>query len=288
MQKVIDFMRFKNLYIILAVALMVCTGALYHFKGGFNYSVDYTGGTQIRLKFDKETSGEKVKSVLKDSASIKGVDVRVFSPYQILVRMQSDLDLQQLHKLVKNLLDSSTDGSVKIEQIDSVSPKIGKELRTNSLKAVLIALLLVLLYITLRFKNSFAIGAVIALVHDTLVICLFFLLTGMDISSDVIAAIILILGYSINDTIVIFSRIRDNIGSIKNKNLTEIVNISLTETMKRTLLTSVSTALVVLPLIIFGGETLRGLSFALLIGIIFGTYSSIFIASPVMLSLNRK
>jgi len=288
MQKVIDFMRFKNLYIILAIALSVCTGALYHFKGGFNYSVDYTGGTQIRLKFDKETSGEKVKSVLKDSDSIKGVDVRVFSPYQILVRMQSDLDLQQLHKLVKNLLDSSTDGSVKIEQIDSVSPKIGKELRTNSLKAVLIALLLVLLYITLRFKNSFAIGAVVALVHDTLVICLFFLLTGMDISSDVIAAIILILGYSINDTIVIFSRIRDNIGSIKNKNLTEIVNISLTETMKRTLLTSVSTALVVLPLIIFGGETLRGLSFALLIGIIFGTYSSIFIASPVMLSLNRK
>jgi preprotein translocase subunit SecF len=127
-----------------------------------------------------------------------------------------------------------------------------------------------------------------ALVHDTLVISLFFLLTGWEISTDVIAAIIMILGYSINDTIVIFSRIRENLNSIKDRSLVDIVNISLNETLRRTILTSLSTALVVIPLILGGSETLRGLSLATLIGIIFGTYSSIFIASPVMIMLDRS
>ena len=287
MIQVINFMRYRSVFLVLGLVLAAFTGFVYWSKGGFNYSVDFTGGTQLQLKFSKAVSGEQLKSILKDGGW-KGVDVRVFSPHQVLVRLQSEIDLKTLQKEVNEFLKSKVEGDITIEKVDSVSPKVGNRLRSNSLKAIFIGLLLMLLYIAIRFKSSFAIGAVVALMHDTLVITLFFLLTGMEISTDVIAAIIMILGYSINDTIVIFSSIRENLVRFKNKPLIEVVNLSLTETLRRTLLTSFSTALVVGSLIVLGGETLRGLSLALLVGIIFGTYSSIFIASPVMLMMNRS
>ncbi len=144
-----------------------------------------------------------------------------------------------------------------------------------------------LLYVAIRFRFAFSVGAVFALFHDALVIAAFFLLTNREISIDVIGAILMTLGYSVNDTIVIFSRIRENMGKMGNKPIKEIVNLSISQTLRRTVLTSLSTALVVGSLIVFGGEMLRGLSIALLLGIIFGTYSSIFIASPVMLMINK-
>jgi preprotein translocase subunit SecF len=287
MPKAINFMRYRKLCLILFLFLALGFGVAYWFKKGFNYSVDFTGGTQLQLKFEKPVSGEKIKNLLND-AGWKGVDIRVFSPTQLLVRLQSEVELKVLQKQVDDILSKSTDSGFSILKVDSVSPRIGKTLRADSIKAIIISLLMMLVYISIRFKSSFAIGAVMALVHDTLVICLFFLLTGWEISTDVIAAIIMILGYSINDTIVIFSRIRENLNSIKDRSLVDIVNISLNETLRRTILTSLSTALVVIPLIIGGSETLRGLSLATLIGIIFGTYSSIFVASPVMIMLDRS
>jgi preprotein translocase subunit SecF len=287
MPKAINFMRYSKLCLTLFLFLALGFGLSYWFKQGFNYSVDFTGGTQLQLKFEKPVSGDKIKNLLSD-AGWKSVDIRVFSPTQLLVRLQSEVELKVLQKQVDEILAKSTDGGFSILKVDSVSPKIGKTLRADSIKAIIISLLMMLLYISIRFKRSFAIGAVMALVHDTLVICLFFLLTGREISTDVIAAIIMILGYSINDTIVIFSRIRENLNSIKDRTLVEVVNISLNETLRRTILTSLSTALVVIPLILGGSETLRGLSLATLIGIIFGTYSSIFIASPVMILLDRS
>ena len=286
MLKAINFMRYKELCLSLFLVLIIATGFTYWLKNGFNYSVDFTGGTQLQLKFENPVDGEQIKNLLKD-AGWKSVDIRVFSSNHILVRLQSEVELKTLQKQISEFLASKISNKLTIEKIDSVSPKVGKLLRSNSIKAIFIALVLMLLYITIRFKSSYALGAVLALVHDTLIIVFFFLLTGIEISADVIAAIIMILGYSINDTIVIFSRIRENIVILKDKPMLEIVNISLNQTLRRTLLTSFSTALVVMSLIMLGGETLRGLSFVLLIGIIFGTYSSIFIASPIMLMFSR-
>jgi preprotein translocase subunit SecF len=287
MPKAINFMRYAKVCLSLFLFLALGFGFAYWFKQGFNYSVDFTGGTQLQLKFDKPVSGEKIKNLLND-AGLKGVDLRVFSPTQLLVRLQSQAELKVLLQEVNDILSKSTDSGLEILKVDQVSPKVVKSLRADSIKAIIISLLMMLLYISIRFKSSFAIGAVMALVHDTLVICSFFLLTGWEISTDVIAAIIMILGYSINDTIVIFSRIRENLNLLKDRSLVDIVNISLNQTLRRTILTSLSTALVVIPLILGGSETLRGLSLATLIGIIFGTYSSIFIASPVMIMFDRS
>ena len=172
-------------------------------------------------------------------------------------------------------------------QADSVGPGVGATLRHDSFKAIAIALLLMLLYIAIRFKFAFAVGAVVALFHDAFVILAFFLLTNKEISVDVIGAILAVLGYSVNDTIVIFNQIRENMKKLKGMPIDKIVNISISQTLRRTLLTSFATALVVISLLAVGGEALRNLSIALLLGIVFGTYSSIYIASPVMLLLYK-
>ena len=180
------------------------------------------------------------------------------------------------------------DTHVEIRQSEQVSPSIENTLMWNATKAILLALLAILLYIFFRFRFSFAVGAIVALIHDTLVILTAFLLLNWEISLDVIAAILTILAYSNNDTIVIFARIRERMRKhIAGQSMAEIANEAIYSTLSRTLLTSFATALVVLSILVFGGSALRGLSFPLLIGIVFGTYSSIFIASPVMLILNR-
>lgn len=185
--------------------------------------------------------------------------------------------------------DATPGNSVQILQTDSVGAGISQTIRWKSVRTVLLALLIMLIYIAWRFWSvSYAVGAIVALFHDAVVILTCFLLLDREISINLIGAILLILGYSINDTIVIFSRIRDNAKAMPGKALDAVVNTSLNQTLTRTLLTSLSTALVVVSLILFGGETLSDLSVALLIGVIFGTYSSIYIASPIMLLLNKK
>jgi preprotein translocase SecF subunit len=178
---------------------------------------------------------------------------------------------------------------VEIQKTDAITAGVGETMRWKSAQAVIVGLIFMLLYIALRFWSfAFAAGAVFALFHDVIVILAFFLFFDFEISLNVIGAVLAVLGYSINDTIVIFSRIRENIVRLPGHTLRQIVNISLNETLRRTLLTSFATTLVVVPLAIFGGEVLRTLSIALLIGFVFGTYSSIYIASPVMMLLYRK
>lgn len=293
----IDFLKYR--YICFGFFLLVLGAAVggywYNYQksgSGFNYSVDFTGGTQVLVKFTKPVAAEKIHHTLEKNDKFKGIEIRELGDNQALIRVQEfEGDSQGIGgRITAELQQGLTDNQVELLRVDSVGSSVGGSLRSDSIKAVMIALLLMLIYVAIRFKFLFAIGSVIALFHDLLFILAFFLITHREISMDVIGAILMVLGYSMNDTIVIFSRIRENLKKMSGESMAVVINTSINQTLRRTTLTSSATALVVCSLMIFGGEMLRGLSIALLLGIIIGTYSSIFIASPVMLLFykNRK
>ena len=299
----IDFLGYR--YICFALSLILLAsfigGAFYKYQtrgSVFLYSVDFTGGTQVLLDFSKPVSGEEVKKILEDNG-ISGAAAREFSNHEVLIRVKPFKVAQESTSSAENAVTSSKDMSdtirdvlaqnladtkVTVVQTDSVGVGISDELGQNSLWAVIIALILMLLYLGARFWSfSYGIGSVVALMHDVLVIMSFILWFDYEISMNVIGAVLFILGYSVNDTIVIFARIRENIAKKQGVPLVDVMNLSINETLRRTLLTSFATMLMVVALVVFGGEVLRLLSVSVLIGIVFGTYSSIYVASPVML-----
>ena len=288
----IDFLKYRSFYAVISVFLFVIfignyTYKYYTYGSTFIYSVDFTGGTQVLLEFAEPVTSAAVVKPL-ENAGIKSVSTREFSDKELLVRVASFSNEEEgvgekIQKIVQEALPAN---QVTIKKIDSIGGGIGEALRIKSIKAVASALLLMFLFIGIRcWSFAFAAGAFVSLFHDALFILAYFLLFDKEISLNVIGAILAVLGYSINDTIVIFARIRENIVKLSGKSIEEIVNISMNETLRRTLLTSFATTLVVLSLFLFGGEALQGLAVTLLIGIIFGTYSSIYIASPIMLML---
>lgn len=258
------------------------------YGSAYNFSVDFTGGTQVLLKFAQPVGSDQIRSILGQSG-YSSAELREFSANELLIRVQNfDADVQGVGSKIANILQQElTENSVEILGVNSVGSSVGDTLRWGAIKAIIIALLLMLIYVAVRFQFAFSVGAVFALFHDALVVAVYFLLTRQEVSIDVIGAILMVLGYSVNDTIVIFSRIRENLARMGSASLANVVNISINQTMSRTIRTSLSTALVVVSLLIFGGEMLRGLSITLLLGIIFGTYSSIFVASPVMMYLYK-
>lgn len=286
----INFLRFRTLtaFFSLSIVLSFIGMAIYYYQirgQVFSYSIDFTGGTQILLKFDKPVSGVEIKNIL-EKQGWQGAIIREFSDQEILIRVKEFAsDAQGLGERMLTVIQKNLAGyEIQILQSESVGPGVGAALRWKSIRAVVFALLAMLIYIALRFWSfSFAFGAVVALFHDALVMLALFLFLDREISINVIGAILAVLGYSINDTIVIFSQIRDDLKKMKDSSLATIVNMSLNQTLKRTLLTSISTGIPVTVMLLFGGEALRNFSLALLAGIIFGTYSSIYIASPVMM-----
>lgn len=285
----IDFLRYRFLSLA-ASGLFIAAGvAGYVYNGGFRYSVDFTGGTQVQFKFGQEVGSEQIKN----SLSVNGWEdpvVLEFGPKEVAVRVKGfSSDAQGVAQKMQQVLEKDLKSSVEIQEVNSVGPGVGEALRWNAILAVLLGLVLMLIYIAARFLSvSFGVGAVFALLHDALMILALFALLRKEISPNVICAILATLGYSINDTIVIFARIRENFAKMHGSSPEEIVNTSLNQTLRRTTLTSLSTALVVGSIFVFGGETLHTLSLALLVGIVVGTYSSIYIASPVMLFLRRS
>lgn len=292
----INFLKYRFVCILLSCLFFVGSLGVYIYKWQtrgytFVYSVDFTGGTQILLKFDKAINASVLKDIL-DKHGWKNASTREFSsPEEILVRVSEfSNDPKGLGQKMKQVLsDEMPDNQVAILQSESVGPGVGKALRYNFFLAVIIALIAILIYIAVRFWSfAFAMGAIVALIHDPLAILAMFLIFDLEISVNVIGMILTVIGYSINDTIVIFSRIRDNLRKMKGESLTHIVNVSINKTLRRTILTVVATALTVLSMLFFGGEALRDLSLALLIGITIGAYSSIYIASPVMMALYKE
>ncbi len=294
-ESAIDFMKFNKLTALLSVFIFVTFLGTYFYKyhsqgQTFNYSVDFTGGIQAYLKFNKAVKGERLVEIL-EKKGWPGAITREFSENEHLVRVKKDSnDVQAEAENMSSTLQSGLgDGYiVTVEQIDSVGSAAGSELWTKSFYAIIFSLIGMLLYIGLRFLSfSYAMGAIVSLFHDVTVILAIFLILDKEISMNVIGAILAVLGYSINDTIVIFSRVRDNAKKLSGLSMSEVINVSITETLSRTVLTTISTLLVVVSLFLFGGETLRDMSFALLIGMIFGIYSTIFIANPVLLMLYK-
>lgn len=290
----INILKYRFAMMLFSLSIILAAGAMYVYRMqtrgyAYTYSVDFTGGTQVLLKFDRPITAAEITAGL--DAEWPGASLRKFNDDEYLVRVKEfSSDSQGLAvRMVDAIQKQNPDTQVQVLENESVGAGVGESLRYKSFMAVLYALLALLVYIAVRFWSvGFAVGSVVALAHDALIILAIFLLLDKEISMSVIAAILAILGYSINDTIVIYSNIRENLNSLKNTSMYDIVNISLNQTMRRTILTSLSTLLTVGAMFLFGGEALRTFSLALLIGIIFGTLSSIFIASPIVMFFDKN
>jgi len=291
---VIDFLRYQRFGLFFFIALVGVFLGAYIYKQrtrgyAFVYSIDFTGGTQAQVRFSADVTSAEISETLT-AAGFPYAIIREFSPREFVVRVRErGDDIANVAETVKSVLQKHfANNSVEIVQVDSVGAGVGASLWWQSLRAVLICLIAMSIYIFIRsYSVGFAMGAVGSLFHDAFLIITFCLVLDYEISINIIAAILTILGYSINDTIIIFSRIRENALVLRSMPLYDVVNVSINETLRRTLLTSFFTILVVVSLIVFGGTVLRSLSLALLIGLVFGTYSSICVASPVMLMFNK-
>jgi preprotein translocase subunit SecF len=283
-----DFLKYRYFWLAISVLYFVVGAAAYVMKGGFTYHIDFIGGAEIRVSFDKPVDIGQVRDVISHGgwkdAIIQSVGL---TDHSFLIRIgtpKAETESQISAAMAKELPDNK----MRVESIQYVGAEAGKDTTYNAFLSVLISLFVLLLYIAARFEFRFGVGAVISLVHDILAVMVFILLTGEPISLHVLASILAVLGYSMNDTCVIFGRIRENLAEHSNLSEYDLFNLSINQTLKRTLLTSFATGLSVLAIIIWGGETLRGLSVVMLVGIIVGTYSSIYIASPATLAIKLK
>ena len=259
---------------------------------GIRYGIDFQGGTLVQAKFSGTPPMAKIRSSLGKSLN-ETVEISTFGepedneimitlPQEALAKKGSDLQ-----NTLTGILTSQFPTFEEIRRVESVGPKVGGELRNKALQAGLYALAGILLYISFRFRFNFAFGAVAALFHDVLITMGIIVILEKDFTLSIVAALLTIIGYSLNDTIVVFDRIRENIARLPKSKLDRIINLSINESLSRTILTSVTTFIVVFILFMFGGQIIHDFCFAMLIGLVVGTYSSIFVASPVMMALDR-
>ena len=282
-----DFMKWHKKAIYFSLFLLLIS-IISIFAKGLNYGVDFNGGTIIEISFEGEAPIEDIREYLKENKYEKS-SVQFFgSNEDILIRMPNILSSSE--STLSNILISelSKKYSFTLKRVEYVGAQVGEELRDQGILAALIALALITVYIALRFEYRFSVGAILALIHDVLLIIGIFSVTQIEFNLSVFAAILAVIGYSLNDTIVVFDRIRENFKSsiIENVDTTTLTNQSINQTLSRTLITSLTTLLVLISLIIFGGEILFGFAFALISGVIIGTYSSIYIASSTLLIMN--
>ena len=298
----IDFMGKTRLAVILSTLMILAGIASIVEKEGLNLSIDFKGGTLVAVNYTEDIDITEVRSVLSN-VSIDGqlfdfshAEIKHFGDESnIAVRIPSleDEPDQFPQKFVDNMANAfpnrvPEDENDFILSIEKVGPKIGAELSGDAVMAIIWALLLILIYISFRFEFKFAVGAIMALSHDILVTLGIFSILDYEISLAIIAAFLTIVGYSLNDTIVIFDRVRENLKALKKSSLVMVVNQSINESLSRTIITSLTTFLVVLILFLVGGEVIHSFSFAMIIGVIVGTYSSIFVASPIIIKMSSE
>ncbi len=250
-------------------------------------SIDFTGGIEAQIEFQEKIEIEKIKNKLTDNSILKDLSIIQFGKdSEVLMKSKFSGTNNEFQEILSK---SFKDKPFKINRIDLIGPKVGKELQSDAFYAVVLALVLILLYIGFRFDFYYSIGSIAALLHDVLAVLSILLLFNYEISLHVIAALLTIVGYSLNDTIVVFDRIRENILLYKKKNpLFDIINFSLNKTLSRTIITSLTTLLVLLSLYFLGGDSIKLFSFSLIVGVLVGTYSSLFVASPVLYFFESK
>ena len=282
-QENINFMGLRVPAMIMSIILLIVSiGTLS--TQGLKLGLDFTGGTLVEIVYDKPADLKVVRDTLESSGYENALVINFGSDQDVLVRLpqsnNSELGDQLLEALTANY-----DGAIDLQRIEYVGPQVCEELREQGGLGLLVALICVMVYVTFRFQFKFSIGAVIALIHDVIITLGVFSLFHWDFDLTVLAALLAVIGYSLNDTIVVSDRIRENFRIVRKGTPHDIINKSLTQTLDRTLMTSATTLLVLLSLFIFGGDIIHGFAFALIIGVIIGTYSSIFVAANVLLAL---
>ena len=282
---VVNFMGQRKVASILSIFLII--GSIVSFgTKGLVLGLDFTGGTQIEVGYQESANLIDIRAQLTKAGFEAPVVVHFGSERDVLIRMQgkpesglSDAVLQALQTNQPNVV---------LRRVDFVGPQVGEELREDGGLGMLVALLVVMMYIAIRFQYKFSLGAVVALAHDVIITLGFFSVTGLEFDLTVLAAVLAVIGYSLNDTIVVSDRIRENLRLLRISNIETVINKSLTQTLGRTLVTSLTTLLVLVSLFLFGGELIHNFAIALIVGVFIGTYSSIYVASNMLLTLGLQ
>ena len=283
-EKIYDFMSKRFAFLGLSSFLIIASIILL-FTKGLNFGIDFVGGTIVQVKYEQAAPINQIRDILKDTKYSNAVITEFGSSDEIIIRItgsSSDLTNDISDEMHKILVAT---GNFDIRRVDMVGAKVGGELREKGLMALGLSLIVMLVYVSYRFEWRFAIASILALAHDVTIAMGAISLFQVEVNLDILAAILTLLGYSINDTIIVFDRIRENLQTTKDTVLANVINFSVSKTLSRTTLTTLTTLFVVATLLLFGGEIIYGFSFTLFVGIIVGTYSSIFIASSFLVEL---
>ena len=281
--KIYNFMKLRGYALVFSMAMLVISVWSLATKG-LVLGLDFSGGTQIEVGYDEPVNVSLVREELESVGFENPVVVHFGAETEVLIRLQGQPDQELAQEILAVL--KSKDANVDLRRIDFVGPQIGEELREDGGLGMLTALIIVMIYVAIRFQLKFSIGAVLALAHDVIITLGLFSLGRLEFDLTVLAAILAVVGYSLNDTIVVSDRIRENFRKIRNVPAVDVINESLSQTLWRTINTSLTTFLVLLALFFFGGELIHNFSIALMIGVGIGTYSSIYVAASLMLALN--
>ena len=265
---------------IFSLSLFLISVVLISFKG-LNFGIDFKGGTLIELR-TSNTEASSIRDILKNM-NLGDVNVKKFGKEgDFLIKVEEQGNNNKLIPNIKKNLTDNLNFEINFRRVENVGPKVSSELLQSGLIAISLSLAAMLFYIWVRFEWQFSIGSIVALFHDVIITLGIFSLLSLEINLSIIAAVLTIVGYSMNDTVVIYDRIRENLGKYHKLNISDIANLSINETLARTIITSVTTLLALFSIFILGGEILRGFSFAMILGVLIGTYSSIFVASPIL------
>jgi len=283
MNRNIDFSSKFRSANILSLFIFIMSVLFILFKG-LNYGIDFKGGTLIELRADnKNINISEIRSSL-NSMNLGDVNVKEFGKegdYLIKVEQKTESNNQLIPEIKKTLINN-LNAEINFRRVENVGPKVSSELLQSGIIAISLSLIAMLFYIWIRFEWQFSVGSIVALFHDVIITIGIFSILSLEINLSIIAAVLTIVGYSMNDTVVIYDRIRENLNKHTRLNISETANLSINETLSRTIITSLTTLLALLSIYILGGEILRGFSFAMILGVLIGTYSSIFVAAPVL------
>jgi preprotein translocase subunit SecF len=281
----INFNKFYKLFSVISTSLVILSVILLFFKG-LNLGVDFKGGTLIELRTkDNQTN----VSILRDAfnkMNLGDVNIKKFGEENdFLIKIEKKDTSENIIQLIKTDLTKSIGNTYNFRRVENVGPKVSSELLKSGITAIFLSLVAMLFYIWVRFEWQFSLGAIIALFHDVIITLGLFSLLNLEINLSIVAAVLTIVGYSMNDTVVIYDRVRENLKKYSDIKIFELTNKSINETLSRTLITSITTLLALMSIYLFGGEILKGFSLAMIFGVVFGTYSSIYIANPILVKL---
>ncbi|MFA0811046.1 protein translocase subunit SecF [Microbulbifer epialgicus] len=296
-KRVYDFMRWRKIAAVISVILVLASIGILAAKG-LKFGLDFTGGTQVEVGYEVAPFINDVRTQLDNAGYDGATVVKYGSDTELMIKLPPEVTEEEtqisatdqetvtpIGDKVVEVLRAGSDGTVTLRRVEMVGPQVGAELRDDGGLGMLVALVLVMMYVALRFQYKFSIGAVAALGHDVIIVLGFFALMGLDFDLTVLAAVLAVIGYSLNDTIVVSDRIRENFRKVRKAESEEIINISISQTLGRTFMTSFTTLLVLWALQFFGGELIHNFSLALIVGVVVGTYSSVYVAANVLMGL---